>query len=161
MPLLLLAPSAEIPFSGSQVGQETSVLKVQNLTDSYVAFKVKTTAQKTYLVSPSNGILPPGEKCDVQILVQPSKQIDVADRFQVLATKASGAGRDLEVGPGDEPPQRGRAGRRRGLLGPGAVRPAQDVRAGPRGRSAQGRRRSELCEEPEQGRAAWLRLPRS
>ena len=68
------------------VGEETTTLVLKNVTDGTVAYKVKTTAQKKYLVSPSNGILTAGETVNVSILRQahyfPAEE---EDRFMVLA----------------------------------------------------------------------------
>lgn len=94
MPLLVCSPALEIPFHADPGGEEkdlTSILKLTNKeTNGNVAYKVKTTAQKKYLVQPSNGILRPGESVDVQILLQ-SKYVpaEKEDRFMVLATQTT------------------------------------------------------------------------
>jgi len=90
MPLLQCSPATEIPFTADNVGEETSILKLSNTGDDSVAYKVKTTAQKKYLVSPSNGILKPGESVDVHILLQSRYQpAEKEDRFMVLAVKTT------------------------------------------------------------------------
>jgi DNA-directed RNA polymerase I, II, and III subunit RPABC2 len=68
------------------VGEETTTLVLKNVTDGTVAYKVKTTAQKKYLVSPSNGILTAGETVTVSILRQARYvPAEKEDRFMVLA----------------------------------------------------------------------------
>ena len=86
MPLLECNPSHEIPFTPDMVGEETSTLTLKNTSDGTVAYKVKTTAQKKYLVSPSNGILTAGETVTVSILRQARYvPAEKEDRFMVLA----------------------------------------------------------------------------
>ncbi|EXJ86896.1 hypothetical protein A1O3_03850 [Capronia epimyces CBS 606.96] len=52
----------------------TEVLKVVNVNDAPVAFKVKTTAPKQYCVRPNSGIIPPHESVEVQVLLQAMKE---------------------------------------------------------------------------------------
>ena len=86
MPLLECNPASEIPFTPDMVGEETTTLVLKNVTDGTVAYKVKTTAQKKYLVSPSNGILTAGETAKVSILRQARHvPAEKEDRFMVLA----------------------------------------------------------------------------
>jgi DNA-directed RNA polymerase I, II, and III subunit RPABC2 len=86
MPLLECNPSSEIPFTSDMVGEETTTLTLKNVSDSIVAYKVKTTAQKKYLVSPSNGILTAGETVKVPILKQARYvPAEKEDRFMVLS----------------------------------------------------------------------------
>ena len=65
---------------------ETNTLALKNVSDCTVAYKVKTTAQKKYLVSPSNGILMAGETVQVSILKQAGYvPAEKEDRFMLLA----------------------------------------------------------------------------
>lgn len=91
MPLLVCNPATEIPFTSDHVGEETSILKLTNRDPTEtVAYKVKTTAQKKYLVSPSNGLLKPQESVEVHILLQAQYQpAEKEDRFMVLACKTA------------------------------------------------------------------------
>jgi len=58
----------------------------KNISGGTVAYKVKTTAQKKYLVSPSNGILTAGETVSVSILRQARyTPAEKEDRFMVLS----------------------------------------------------------------------------
>jgi len=45
-------------------------LELENTSGVHVAYKVKTTAPKSYLVRPSNGTLKPGERATIDIIVQ-------------------------------------------------------------------------------------------
>jgi DNA-directed RNA polymerase I, II, and III subunit RPABC2 len=68
------------------VGEETTTLSLKNISGGIVAYKVKTTAQKKYLVSPSNGILTAGETVNVSILRQARyTPAEKEDRFMVLS----------------------------------------------------------------------------
>merc|ERR1712194_258291 len=49
---------------------QTRKLTLENISGGNVAFKVKTTALKAYLVRPSNAVLLPGETKEVSIMLQ-------------------------------------------------------------------------------------------
>lgn len=49
-------------------------LSVHNPNDRPIIFKVKTTAPKQYCVRPNSGRVEPGEKVEVQVLLQPMKE---------------------------------------------------------------------------------------
>jgi len=70
--LLQLTPAKEISFSGTNFADTThpTVLRLENISRTNVAFKVKTTALKAFLVNPSSSILEPGKSVDVQIMLQ-------------------------------------------------------------------------------------------
>uniref|UniRef100_A0A0G4HA19 MSP domain-containing protein n=1 Tax=Chromera velia CCMP2878 TaxID=1169474 RepID=A0A0G4HA19_9ALVE len=93
--LLKIQPEKDITFNYSLFAMSTCHLYLQNVSDdgSLVAFKIKTTAPKNYLVKPSNGTVKAGETCTVQIVLQPlakdpEKPLS-SDRFLVQATKVS------------------------------------------------------------------------
>jgi len=72
MQLLQLDPESTLHFNKTPMTSSPSrTLKVANLSSSNVAFKVKTTAPKAYLVRPSSGTLKPNGSQDVQIILQP------------------------------------------------------------------------------------------
>lgn len=66
-------------------------LQVSNPNNQPVAFKVKTTAPKQYCVRPNSGRIEPGEKIEVQVLLQPMKEeppssAKCRDKFLVQST---------------------------------------------------------------------------
>lgn len=82
-------PDKELQFEvvgGSQCMQS---LVLENIQDTFVAFKIKTTAPRSYLVKPSSGIIAPRAKQDINILLiplfEPPKE-PRADRFLVQTT---------------------------------------------------------------------------
>lgn len=88
--LLQINPQKEIIFSGRNFDQtsHTEILTLQNVaTSTNVAFKVKTTALKSYLVRPSSQVLQPGEKINVQIMLQRLSEVpaNYQHRFLVQA----------------------------------------------------------------------------
>lgn len=71
-PLLQLEPESTLHFCKTPLASSPSrMLKLTNLYKGNVAFKVKTTAPKAYLVRPSSGTLRPREHQEVQIILQP------------------------------------------------------------------------------------------
>ncbi|KAH0481704.1 MAG: hypothetical protein KVP17_004401 [Porospora cf. gigantea B] len=88
MSLLDISPKKEIEFP---VTNETSVsrqLTLINVSPAPVAFKIKTTAPKDYLVRPSSGIVPADETVAVQLILQsssPGRVGSANDRFLVQA----------------------------------------------------------------------------
>jgi len=92
MGLLSLEPDSTLYFCKSQsTTSPFRMLKLSNSSNGSVAFKVKTTAPKAYLVRPSSGVLKPGENQEVQIILQaqPANSGEPAtnaqDRFLVQA----------------------------------------------------------------------------
>ncbi len=72
------------------------ILKVSNVSSSAVAFKVKTTAPKNYLVKPSAGAIPASGSIEVKITLnkQTTDPSVNNDRFLVQAVK-SPSGKEL------------------------------------------------------------------
>eukprot|EP00418_Pyrodinium_bahamense_P007805 CAMPEP_0179121028 /NCGR_PEP_ID=MMETSP0796-20121207/57055_1 /TAXON_ID=73915 /ORGANISM="Pyrodinium bahamense, Strain pbaha01" /LENGTH=228 /DNA_ID=CAMNT_0020819599 /DNA_START=18 /DNA_END=700 /DNA_ORIENTATION=+ len=94
MTLLQLDPDTTLQFSKTpNTASPSRTLKLTNLTTNHVAFKVKTTAPKAYLVRPSAGTLRPREHQEVQIILQPQGAECQANshRFLVQATAVSSA----------------------------------------------------------------------
>lgn len=87
---LSLDPDNTLHFCKTSTTTSPSrVLKLTNVHAGCVAFKVKTTAPKGYLVRPSNGTLKPQESQEVQIILQMQTQSAEStanpDRFLVQA----------------------------------------------------------------------------
>jgi len=91
MTLLKVDPDDALKFtSGAANGSAT--LKLTNTQSGNVAFKVKTTAPKSYLVRPSAGNLKSGESIEVKVIVQAQPQGEGPSsnhRFLVQATAVS------------------------------------------------------------------------
>lgn len=51
--------------------QSQVTLQLENLTDSFAAFKIKTTAPRSYLVKPSSGVIGPKKSQEINILLIP------------------------------------------------------------------------------------------
>ncbi|CAD7970158.1 unnamed protein product [Amoebophrya sp. A25] len=92
-PILQLSPTKEIVFTGTNFADKThsTELKLTNLSNGNVAFKVKTTALKAYLVRPSSNILKAGESVDVQIMLQRLSEVppNSKHRFLVQAVETT------------------------------------------------------------------------
>lgn len=81
MSILKVTPEKEITFRGTDFSStKTEILKIENTSTTNVAFKVKTTALKAYLVRPSSHVLKPGESMDVQVMLQ--RMTEVPANFQ-------------------------------------------------------------------------------
>jgi len=90
MTLLELDPETQLVFhKGTSASNSPSrILKLRNKSNGHVAYKVKTTAPKSYLVRPSSGVLNPNSSADVQIILQQqtgAETITTAHRFLVQA----------------------------------------------------------------------------
>lgn len=84
---LKLTPRKVIKFDGTKFDEPiTSTLTLENISDKNVAFKIKTTALRAYLVRPSSAIIKPGEKIDVQVMLQKLGEVpaNYVHKFLVL-----------------------------------------------------------------------------
>lgn len=82
---LILVPPNELHFKGPFNEVTTSHLKLKNPTERQIAFKVKTTAPKTYCVRPNGGIIQPKQEVSVAVMLQPFAENDdrSKDKFMV------------------------------------------------------------------------------
>ncbi|TKR93564.1 hypothetical protein L596_007991 [Steinernema carpocapsae] len=69
--VLVIDPPHELGFKGPFTDVVTSHLHLQNPTEKFICFKVKTTAPKQYCVRPNSGLIKPGEKSIVSVMLQP------------------------------------------------------------------------------------------
>lgn len=69
--ILILDPSTELRFRGPFTEVVTAELRLTNPSEKRVCFKVKTTAPKRYCVRPNSGIIEPGDKAAVAVMLQP------------------------------------------------------------------------------------------
>lgn len=91
-PLLRISPEKVIEFPVVLFSSSTVELHLENVSDTFVAFKIKTTAPKSYLVRPSTGIIPRGGKEVVHIVLQPLSEEPTrpcSDRFLIQSTAVS------------------------------------------------------------------------
>jgi len=69
-----LSPSGQLGFHRPLTQLVKVTLSVANNNHQPVAFKVKTTAPKSFCVRPNSGRIEPGERVEVQVLLQPMKE---------------------------------------------------------------------------------------
>ena len=69
-----ISPSAQLGFPRPLTQVVKRSIFVSNSNSQPVAFKVKTTAPKQYCVRPNSGRVEPGERVEVQVLLQPLKE---------------------------------------------------------------------------------------
>lgn len=79
-----IQPSSEILFEVIPGASSTSILTLTSTYSAYLAFKVKTTAPKDYIVRPNQGVIKPYESVDISIILNLKKSIsDKSHRFLV------------------------------------------------------------------------------
>ncbi|SNX83287.1 related to SCS2 - required for inositol metabolism [Melanopsichium pennsylvanicum] len=86
-----LNPHVQLGFPRPLTQLVKRTLTVSNPNNQPVAFKVKTTAPKQYCVRPNSGRIEPGEKVEIQVLLQPMKEeppssAKCRDKFLVQST---------------------------------------------------------------------------
>ncbi|XP_027334401.1 vesicle-associated protein 1-2-like isoform X1 [Abrus precatorius] len=88
---LLNIEPLELKFPFELKKQISCSLQLSNKTDSYVAFKVKTTNPKKYCVRPNTGIVLPRSTCDVMVTMQAQKEapsdMQCKDKFLLQSVK--------------------------------------------------------------------------
>jgi len=109
--ILQLTPSSEIIFEGPFDKVVTAYLELKNPSQERVCFKVKTTAPRRYCVRPNSGIVEPGSKNRIAIMLQPIELDLQAElnkhKFMVQSTIIQGGGQTnldsvwQEAKPGD------------------------------------------------------------
>ncbi|KAL9245273.1 hypothetical protein vseg_018945 [Gypsophila vaccaria] len=89
--LLNILPS-ELKFPFKLREQSSCSMTLTNKTNSYVAFKVKTTNPKKYCVRPNTGVVLPGGTCEVTVTMQAQKEsppdMQCKDKFLVQSVIA-------------------------------------------------------------------------
>jgi len=90
MSLLEIDPAETLCFRRSAVTTSPNrMLKLTNVHSGNVAYKVKTTAPKSYLVRPSCGTLKPNQSTEVQIILQPQQQHSEPNSHRFLVQAVS------------------------------------------------------------------------
>eukprot|EP00246_Nothoceros_aenigmaticus_P012079 TRINITY_DN357_c0_g1_i1.p1 TRINITY_DN357_c0_g1~~TRINITY_DN357_c0_g1_i1.p1 ORF type:complete len:257 (-),score=47.52 TRINITY_DN357_c0_g1_i1:403-1173(-) len=89
---LLHIQPGELKFPFEVKKQISCSLRLVNATDSYVAFKVKTTSPKKYCVRPNTGIVLPQASADVTVTMQAQREappdMQCKDKFLVQSVLA-------------------------------------------------------------------------
>ncbi|CAL0331711.1 unnamed protein product [Lupinus luteus] len=87
--LISISPD-ELRFHFELDRQTFCDLKVANNTDSYVAFKVKTTSPKKYFVRPNTGVIQPWDSCIIRVTLQAQREyppdMQCKDKFLLQST---------------------------------------------------------------------------
>ncbi|KAL2511466.1 Vesicle-associated protein 1-1 [Abeliophyllum distichum] len=90
---LLRIEPVELQFPFELKKQISCSMQLTNRTDSYVAFKVKTTNPKKYCVRPNTGVVLPRSTCDVIVTMQAQKEapedMQCKDKFLLQAAVVS------------------------------------------------------------------------
>ena len=74
-----ISPHTQLGFPRPLTQVVKKSLYVTNSNSQPVAFKVKTTAPKQYCVRPNSGRIEPGDRVEVQVLLQPLKEEPAAN----------------------------------------------------------------------------------
>ncbi|CAD7935749.1 unnamed protein product [Amoebophrya sp. A25] len=88
--LFELTPAQTLRFESGKLEER---LVIRNTTQKNIAYKVKTTAPKSYVVRPSNDVLKSGEQATVKIVLQPGQDApgrESSHRFLVQALAIDG-----------------------------------------------------------------------
>ncbi|KAK9052766.1 hypothetical protein SSX86_029396 [Deinandra increscens subsp. villosa] len=98
---LLEIDATAIKFICEVKKQSTSSVHLSNISDEYVAFKVKTTSPKRFCVRPNSGIISPKSECDFTVTMQglrsaPS-EVECKDKFLIQSTVVDAATKEEDV----------------------------------------------------------------
>ncbi|CAL5187637.1 unnamed protein product [Lathyrus oleraceus] len=100
---LLNIEPVELKFIFELKKQISCSLILSNKTDSYVAFKVKTTNPKKYCVRPNTGLVLPGSTCDVIVTMQAQKEappdMQCKDKFLLQSVRVNDGANAKEITP--------------------------------------------------------------
>ncbi|KAK1438232.1 hypothetical protein QVD17_04038 [Tagetes erecta] len=98
---LLEIDATAIKFICEVKKQSTSSVHLSNISDEYVAFKVKTTSPKRFCVRPNSGIISPKSACDFTVTMQgmrsPPSEVECKDKFLIQSTVVNPETKDEEV----------------------------------------------------------------
>ncbi|XP_076916685.1 uncharacterized protein LOC143576494 [Bidens hawaiensis] len=90
-----------ITFQCEVKKQSTSSVHLSNISDQYVAYKVKTTSPKRFCVRPNSGIISPKSTCDFTVTMQglrsPPSEVDCKDKFLIQSTVVDAGTKEEEV----------------------------------------------------------------
>ncbi|KAB2630089.1 vesicle-associated protein 2-2-like [Pyrus ussuriensis x Pyrus communis] len=98
--LLEIQPK-ELKFLFELKKQSSCSIRLTNLTDNYVAFKVKTTSPKKYCVRPNVGVVLPNSTSEFSVMMQAPRtsmtDMDCKDKFLIQSTIVSSATTDEDI----------------------------------------------------------------
>lgn len=84
--------------------QSSCAIHLSNVSDQYVAFKVKTTSPKNYCVRPNIGIIKPKSACDFTVTMQAQRsapfEMQCKDKFLILSTIVPFGTNEDDITPG-------------------------------------------------------------
>lgn len=87
---LVVIQPPDLKFSFELLKQSSCSVYLTNITDQYVAFKVKTTSPKKYCVKPNIGIIKPKSTVDFTVIMQAQRTAPVdmqcKDKFLIQST---------------------------------------------------------------------------
>lgn len=92
--MLKIQPEDEIVFSKIENGMVGGEIEISNSSTNTIAFKIKTTAPDKFRVRPSHGILIPGAKKSINVVLQSDQQTNIAltkDKFLVMCMELEAA----------------------------------------------------------------------
>ncbi|XP_052208077.1 vesicle-associated protein 1-2-like isoform X2 [Diospyros lotus] len=94
----------ELKFTFELKKQSSCVVRLVNISDQYVVFKVKTTSPKKYCVRPNVGIIKPKSKCDFTVTMQAQRSASFdkhcKDKFLIQSTVGTSGTTEEDINPG-------------------------------------------------------------
>jgi len=100
--LLSVQPN-ELKFPFELKKQISCSLRLVNLTEDHVAFKVKTTSPKKYCVRPNTGVVLPQSSIDVTVTMQAQREappdLQCKDKFLIQSVKAPSGFSAKDISP--------------------------------------------------------------
>ncbi|KAA8527497.1 hypothetical protein F0562_034788 [Nyssa sinensis] len=103
-PQLLEIEPRELKFTFELKKQSSCAIHLVNISDQYVAFKVKTTSPKKYCVRPNLGIVKPKSTCDFTVTMQSQQSapsdMQCKDKFLIQSTIVPFGSTEEDIAPG-------------------------------------------------------------
>lgn len=100
---LLNIEPVELKFLFELKKQISCSLQLSNKTDSYVAFKVKTTNPRKYCVRPNTGVVLPQSTCEVIVTMQAQKEVpsdmQCKDKFLLQSVRVDDGADPKDITP--------------------------------------------------------------
>ncbi|URD93695.1 MSP domain containing protein [Musa troglodytarum] len=101
--LVEIQPQEELKFTFVLRKQSFCSVQLVNISNDYVAFKVKTTSPKRYCVQPNMGIILPRSTCNFTVTMQALKEtprdMQLKDKFLVQSTVVPFGATDEDIVP--------------------------------------------------------------